>query len=158
VIRSFPSYRHRPGHTAHPRTNPQGHSHGEPEPVSPALTRDNWPHHEAWLFGVELFNGRYWWEAHEQWEAPWRVSDAELTRHLLQGLIQTAAALLKWDLGNERGRSGLWGRAEGHLESVVSQQNPYLGLDVSSFIAQMQDLWQSRSAAVPPLQLTRPIS
>ena len=65
-----------------------GHSHGQPEPSSPALSRDNWRQHEAWRAGIDLFNAGYWWEAHEWWEAAWHATDDEDLKPMLQGLIQ----------------------------------------------------------------------
>ena len=145
----FPRYRHRLGETPHPRTHPLGHSFGVPDPHGLPLTQDNWRQHEAWLFGVDLFNHGYWWEAHEWWEAAWRVSQQQSTRHLLQGLIQTAAALLKWEEGNHRGREGLWSRAEDHLRHVGTGGTRCMGLQVTSFIQQMGRLWAAHATAPP---------
>ena len=57
---------------------------------------------ELWAYAIDLFNARYYWEAHEAWERLWRVAapgSAEFAA--LKGLIQIAAALLKVQVGNE---------------------------------------------------------
>ncbi len=93
------------------------------------LTADNWRHHGPYLFGVDLFNHGYWWEAHEQWEVPWRCGNA-LQKPFLQGLIQIAASLLKRRLGNPRGQDLLRLKGLRNLETVKRQVNKgvYMGL------------------------------
>lgn len=138
--RPLPPYRHRPGHTPHPRTDPAGHSHGASEPVAPPLTPDNGQHHGAFLFGTDLFNRGYWWEAHEHWEAAWRATSDAGVRQFLRGLIQLAAALIKWEAGNGRGRAGLWRRAQGHLEAAGATGRA-LGADVAALMADAEALF-----------------
>lgn len=127
--RSTPPYRHVPGVTPHPRTSRDGHSYGAPEPRSGPLIAGDWHGHPAYLFGVDLYNRAYWWEAHEWWEATWRASEDEEARHLLQGLIQLAAALLKWHAGNTRGRRGLWRRGRVNLLESAAAGEHLCGLD-----------------------------
>ena len=45
---------------------------------------------EALAHGRALFNAQRFWEAHEAWEAAWRVERGDV-RVLLHGLIQVAA-------------------------------------------------------------------
>lgn len=78
-------------------------------------------------YGVDLFNGGYWWEAHEIWEDLWRRSPRGTARnHLLKGLIMLAAALLKGSSGMPRGRRRRRGgtqsarRAPGRSHRAVS--------------------------------------
>lgn len=157
--RDFPAYRHRPGTTAHPRTHAQGHSYGHPEPTSEALTPENWRSHEAFGFGVELFNEGYWWESHEWWEAAWHATDDQTLRHLLQGLIQLAACWLKWEAGNDRGRRGLWRRSRLHLLAAAHSE-PAVALGVKALVASL-DVWfescsigPAAAGASPPHGLT----
>jgi hypothetical protein len=58
---------------------------------------------ELWAYAVDLFNARYYWEAHEAWERLWRAAaPGSAESAALKGLIQIAAALLKVQVGNER--------------------------------------------------------
>ena len=93
------------------------------------LTADNWKRHGPYLFGVDLFNHGFWWEAHEQWEVPWRRGDA-LQKPFLQGLIQIAASLLKRRLGNARGHDLLRRQGLGNLNAVKRQvkEGVFMGL------------------------------
>ena len=94
--RRCPRYRHRLGQTPHPRTDPEGHSWECPEPESPPLTSDNWRQHDAWLFGIDLFNHGYFWEAHVWWEALWHAHGKKgEVADLLRALIRLAAAGVK---------------------------------------------------------------
>lgn len=48
------------------------------------------------MWGIELFNHGYYWEAHEAWEGLWRKAARETAeRNLLQGLILLAAMGVK---------------------------------------------------------------
>ncbi len=129
---ALPAYRHIPGRTPHPRRSVEGHSARSSEPDCSALSVSNWHRHPCWLYGVDLFNQAFWWEAHEQWESTWHQTKEPDTVHLLKGVIQLGAALIKWNLGNDRGRAGLWRRSCQHLEAI--QISPWMGIDVPVLI------------------------
>jgi hypothetical protein len=79
-----------------------------------------------WLFGVDLFNQRYFWEAHEVWEPLWKGLDkAEPPGMLIQGLMQCAGGLLKVQAGEIEGVAAFWGQAEVRL-GKVQQVTPEL--------------------------------
>jgi len=94
--RPLPAYRHVPGFTPHPLRDPAGHSYGQPAPVLPDLNHTNWRECEHYLYGVDLFNARYWWECHEVLEGLWHAAGIGTpAAHVLQAVIQCAAAHLK---------------------------------------------------------------
>ena len=96
--RPFPPYRYVPGGPhPHPIRDPSGHSYERlPRSGHPTWDPREWRTLEAWLWGVDLFNAFYFWEAHEAWEALWAVKAKDSPPALfLQGLIQLAAAMLK---------------------------------------------------------------
>ena len=138
--RAFPSYRHLPGETPHPRKHSRGHSYGIPDLCeSPPLTAANWRSNAAYLYGADLFNYAYWWEAHEQWEGLWlqakeKPHEVDLSRDYLQGLIQASASLLKWHQGFAGGMRRLETRARSRLQRVASSRPDYMGLDVGEFL------------------------
>lgn len=73
---------------------------------------------DPWLWGIDLFNHGFYWEAHEVWEGLWQVSLKQAPEGLaLRGLIQAAAACLKSLQGNMRGRDILVARAIATLEA-----------------------------------------
>ncbi len=91
--KSFPPYAYLPGKKPHPVRDPTGHSyHVEPIPVSAEASLGS----DAFLWGLDLFNHGYYWEAHEAWEGLWQVADRDgPLRMLLKGLILLSAAGIK---------------------------------------------------------------
>ena len=102
--RPFPAYAFRPGRNPHPTRDPQGHSRARAQDTAPAFDPARWGESGEYLFGVDLFNHAYWWEAHEAWEACWIAAGRDtVAGQFLQGLIQAAAACLKRELGQANG-------------------------------------------------------
>ncbi len=92
--RPFPPYAHLPGVTPHPK-KAGGHSEGQADPISYELDADNWNQHPDYLFGIDLHNAGYFWEAHVWWEAVWKATPKNAARSFVQGLIKASAAALK---------------------------------------------------------------
>jgi predicted metal-dependent hydrolase len=64
--------------------------------------------------GIQLFNAREFYDAHEVWEDVWRESNG-LEKQFLQGLIQAAVAFHHHSTGNVIGACSLMGRASKNL-------------------------------------------
>jgi len=131
--RAFPAYRYVPGVHPHPTRHPSGHSY-EPRPT---LNRhapwhvEQWRTLDAWLYGVDLFNWFYFWEAHEAWEGLWAAAERESPPGLmLQGLIQIAAALLKTHMGVVLGARALSTEGLDNLRRVAKKHASLLGLNL----------------------------
>jgi len=134
---AFPPYAFLPGRDPHPTRHPDGHSYStEPEPPSAYLPPERWRENGAYLFGVDLYNHGYLWEAHEAWEGLWHAAKHdEVQAQFLQGLIQCAAASLKIRMGQPRGLAKLAGQGLGRLDEVVLDAGAsYMGLDVRAFV------------------------
>jgi hypothetical protein len=133
--RSFPPYAFLPGRDPHPTRDPKGHSFGHEEPPPPRVEPREWRASEAYLFGVDLYNHGYLWEAHESWEGLWHVSKPDRLQALfLQGLIQCAAAWLKIPMGQPAGVERLSALALEKLAEVERAAGPrYMGLDLARF-------------------------
>jgi len=58
------------------------------------------------LTGVELFNARKFFQAHEVWEEVW-LTEGEPEKTFLQGIIQIAAAFHHYRRGNTDGAEAL---------------------------------------------------
>jgi uncharacterized protein len=97
--RPFPSYRFVPGQP-HPTRDKNGHSYNKPPVRLASFDPEDWYACEEYLYGIDLFNHGYWWEAHEALEAVWAAAGRRTETGLfIQGLIQIAAAHLKWFQG-----------------------------------------------------------
>jgi hypothetical protein len=54
--------------------NPAGHSFGPAEPKPSIDQEQDWHECLPYLWGIDLFNNGYYWEAHETWEAVWHAT------------------------------------------------------------------------------------
>ena len=125
------------------------------------LAAATWHEHEAYLWGVDLYNHGFPWEAHEVWEDLWRMAPAGSPTHaMLQALIQCAAAVIKARVGRAAGLHRLAARADGHLEQVVCAVGPrFLGVDVPRLRAVLRAYALARPAvpdAWPLIELAVP--
>ncbi len=149
--RPFPGYRFRPGHTPHPTRDPQGHSYGSHPPSVERFEPSEWRRCQEYLYGVDLFNHGYWWEAHEAWEAVWLAAGRDTgLGQFVQGLIQAAASLLKHSLDQPTGAERLWAAAYGRLRCAES---PFLGIQVGTLRRQMDEHLAGRRRLPPRIEL-----
>jgi uncharacterized protein len=92
----FPPYSFVPGLTPHPESDPRGHSFGVPRSTAVPLEPDRWHDCPAYLYGIDLFNAEFCWEAHVQWESLWMAAGRKgPVATFLKGLIALAAAGFK---------------------------------------------------------------
>ena len=140
----LPAYRHVPGLTPHPVRHPEGHSFAADE-IQPAgacrRLPEGWQSCEEYLWGVDLFNWRYLWEAHEAWELIWiGAGKTSVPGRFAQGLIQVSAGLLRLHLGTPAGARSLLVKARRNLTWVQSGEEllggVYMGLAI-------EDWWRS---------------
>jgi predicted metal-dependent hydrolase len=137
--RPFPAYAYRPGRDPHPHRDPAGHSFGRVDPQPAHVAAARWRDSTEYLWGVDLYNAGYFWEAHEAWEGAWRAATTAepLQAEYLQGLIQCAAACLKIRDGRASSSAKrLAARGLGRLRDVVAATGgSYMGLDLHAFAA-----------------------
>jgi hypothetical protein len=129
--RPFPSYRFVPGKAPHPTRDPEGHSYNKPLEQLDSFEVDQWQYCDEYLYGIDLFNHSYWWEAHEALEAVWVAAGRQTeTGQFIQGLIQIAVAHLKKFQGfnDVAKRMAIEG-----LEKMKRIKGVYFGVDVSTF-------------------------
>ncbi len=111
--RAFPPYSYVPGHFPHPMSDPAGHSYqlhkaapevpGEDSRSSICLI-SNWKQSTDYLFGIDLFNYGFYWEAHETWEQVWiELGRSGRDADFIKSLIKLAAAGVKAREGRPMG-------------------------------------------------------
>src|SRR2546430_17222014 len=89
----LPPYTFVPGQTPHPVSDPEGHSYGARHETPESVGPDDWRSSRPYLFGIDLFNAGFYWEAHETWEGLWHARGPPgRTADFLKGLIQMTAA------------------------------------------------------------------
>ena len=100
----FPPYSYVPGHYPHPVSDDRGHMFGHQAAEIAPLRVGDWQNCQMYLWGIDLFNHGYYWEAHEAWEGLWHAAGREgPIAEFLKGLIKLAAAAVKAREGNRTG-------------------------------------------------------
>ena len=141
--RPFPPYAYLPGRSPHPTRDPGGHSYSQVPETPDVPDPEDWRGCGDYLYGIDLFNGGYFWEAHEAWEGLWVACGRQgATASFLQGLINLAAAGFKVRLGNARGLRANAGTAAGYFGAAVRDGagGRFMGLDVPALAAEAASL------------------
>jgi len=140
--RNFPPYRYIPGKAPHPIRHPQGHSYQQAEPTpNQRYSAKQWAENSEYLYGIDLFNFSYWWEAHEAWETDWRWATND-HKMFLQGLIQISAAMIKRHLEQLRGVRNLSQAGRRKLRLVWQSNRNYMGIDLSDLLDRLDTFFQ----------------
>ena len=145
--RPLPPYSYVPGRQPHPISDPTGHSYGM-HLISPAEVQQNpaasvnlvsgWRVSSDYLFGIDLFNHGFYWEAHETWEQVWiACGRSGREADFLKGLIKLAAAGVKVREGRPIGVQRHASRARELLQLVSEDMTGGLtahmgGLDLNA--------------------------
>jgi len=136
--REFPPYRYVPGIHPHPTNSPEGHSYADEDEEHEAWSSDLWRDNGDYLFGIDLYNYHYYWEAHEAWEGLWIAAVRNSSEHrFLQGLIKCVAALLKIRMANYEIQDLIGARNLSKSGmSLLSQVglDEFMGLDIPNFL------------------------
>jgi hypothetical protein len=147
----LPPYTYVSGQAPHPVSHPDGHRHGvRPEPVA-APDPSRWQECRPYLYGIDLFNCGYYWEAHETWEQLWHACGrAGPTADFLRGLIKLAAAGVKVREGRPEGVRSHAGRAARLFQQLAGARARFMGLALSeliTFAAQLAERPETARAA-----------
>lgn len=140
----LPPYRYVPGVHAHPFRHPDGHMYtdGSPPTEKPWDETQPWRNDSTAQYAADLFDHRYYWEAHEAWESMWHQATPQGPSHkVLQSLIQVSAAILQHHMGSPRGPSTLLLRAESRL--VEAGIKSHEGIDLEGLIERTRDFFQT---------------
>lgn len=90
-------------------------------------------HDPRFLEGVELFNARDFYQAHDPWESLWLERFGE-EKDFIQGLILSAVALHHYSRGNHRGARSRYRLSVDKLEKYPDS---YWGVDLKKFRRRM---------------------
>lgn len=160
TTRPLPPYRYVPGLHPHPVAHPGGHSHdpsGAHPPAGPLPAPGRWMEGPDYLYGVDLYNQWYWWEAHEAWEGIWQQSDKRGPQgHFLQFLIQVSACHLQRHMGRTEGVRRIWARSARHRREVIDHlgsDTHFMGLDVADFAGRVERWLHGAARTYPFIRL-----
>ncbi len=131
----LPPYSFVPGRFPHPVSDPAGHSFGANPDPAPPPDPERWAENGRYLFGIDLFNAGYYWEAHEAWESLWHACGRSgHTADFLKGLIKLAAAGVKVREGKPVGAAGHARAAADLFRQTGARGERYLGLPLGELI------------------------
>jgi predicted metal-dependent hydrolase len=157
--RPLPPYRFLPFQGSatlpHPRNDPAGHSYHANEEYLSSFVPDDGVTCEPHLYGIDLFNHGYFWEAHEAWETVWLAAGGRETvcGLFVQGLIQLAAAQLKRVIGPPGAAESLTATA---CEKLAVAEGVFLGIEVAALIAAAQRCLREDRGEYPRITLLFP--
>jgi predicted metal-dependent hydrolase len=95
--------------------------------------------------GIDLFNNREFFEAHEVLETEWR-REKQLVRNLYQGLIQLSVACLHIQRNNRSGADRLIKEAIGKITPFADKDT---GFDLDQLLLEIQAL-KTQIEHIPP--------
>jgi hypothetical protein len=129
--RPLPPYTYVPGRAPHPVRDPGGHLPGRAPETAAAPDPARWRASPLYLYGIDLFNAGYYWEAHEAWESLWHACGRSgPTADFLRALIRLAAAGFKVREGRPNGCVRHATAAAGILHGLAGAVTlPFMGLD-----------------------------
>lgn len=157
----FPPYAYIPGRFPHPTADPAGHSLGS-KPVVAQVDPERWPECRPYLYGIDLFNGGYYWESHVAWESLWLACGRKgVAADFLKGLIKLAAAGVKALEGKAAGVQSHSGRAaELWRKMIRAPHDQFMGFRIGELIDLADDIRQKGWPAQPPrlVPVARPVT
>jgi predicted metal-dependent hydrolase len=144
--KSFPDYAFIPGKYPHPRSHPEGHSYNSEEEIVEFMNEYDWKDSQSYLYGIDLFNNGYYWEAHEAWESVWKANGKEgTTADFIKALIKLTAASVKILQQQPSGIRDHSLSAKKIFSNIreISKKNIYAGLSLDELISFSQYLFDN---------------
>jgi hypothetical protein len=116
-----------------------------------AFSSQTWKESKTFLYAIDLFNYRYYWEVHEVFEKLWFITGKKSPEGIfIQGLIQLSVALLKKAQSNP---VGVFRLAEKAIPKILSQKGIYLGIEVEKLVDEFKSLTEEIRTAPPSILL-----
>lgn len=126
----FPAYRHVPGENL----EIQGRFGHSEESITDLPRPESWRDNTDYLFGVDLFNYAFWYEAHAVWNPVWHRAEGDY-RLFVNGLAIIADAMLLHHMRDLRGLRDQFVLGAGKLTAVLNQEGDlYMGVNIRHFL------------------------
>lgn len=100
------------------------------------LNNEHWKDNDAYLYGIDLFNQGFYYEAHEVWEELWHFTGHNSTEGaFLKALIQWTAIHLKNKMNEIKPAERLQKSFQNKIEEIQKKitKTSWMGLDLNSF-------------------------
>ena len=163
----LPPYAYARGKHPHPTRDRAGHSFfltfsgGTRPKFRIDLDPDRWEDCRPYLYGIDLLNRGYYWEAHEAWEGLWHACGRSgRMADFLKGLIALAAAGVKLREGRERGVRQHAARAQALFDQMTrglgGAETHYLGFAPKVLARYASELAGTRAMPAPAQEALLP--
>ncbi len=96
------------------------------DPMDPEMLLDE---------GIDLFNRRYFFEAHDVWEEIWQKERGTM-RDFFKGLIHLAGGFHHFTNGNWRGSAALLASGVGYLKAYLPGR---MGIDLAAILPEVEE-------------------
>lgn len=151
----LPVYPYVPEFNMHPGKNIEIKHIPDLPDIAMKFSSRNWHKSMRYLYAIDLFNNKYFWEVHEVLEKLWLETGKDSPEGtFLKGLIQLAVALLKKIADNKRGLTRLTEKA---IPKLNTQTGIYLGIDIDSFMKQYFLFADDKISEQPIIHLQFPL-
>jgi hypothetical protein len=129
---ALPGHAHVPGSGSKPDMAPLEAA----KALAPSVMRhEDWQDNAAYLYGHDLLDAGFFWEAHEVWEAVWlNCPPNSAEKLLLRMLIQQANTRLKLVMGRRNAAERLAAEVEAlrsDLAGRLGAPGSFMGVDIS---------------------------
>lgn len=122
------------------------HTTGE---LLPELDPIRWSDSVEYLFGFDLFNHGFYWEAHESWETVWiALGRRGLSADFVKGLIKLAAAGVKSREGRTEGVNRHARKAREIFSGIRDSSPTHMGLDLDLLLNLSEEIATSTGQLV----------
>jgi hypothetical protein len=148
-----------PGVTPHPVLDPDGHSRMDRSGFACLLKDGLWRMCPDYLFGVDLFNHEFYWEAHETWEPLWHEAGHETgPGYFMKAMIQVSAVMLLFRGKRPKGIPSLISRAGRYFDKArtlmdIPSAETTCGISTSRLLTIIAEHISGRREALPQIEL-----
>ena len=145
----LPPYRYVPlGRHPHPTMDQGGHMHDKVSAPSQEPSELAWMTNHYWLYGVDLFNHWYFWEATEYWTALWAaLPKNEPPAQFIQALTMFSGGIIKAHCTELDGVRKFWQEGDARLSSLANHYSILWGVKLvkahRDFRRFYKPLWKS---------------
>jgi hypothetical protein len=148
----FPAYAYIPGRFPHPTSDSAGHSYGVEPAVPEKVEPEKWRECRPYLYGIDLFNAGFYWEAHVAWESLWMACGRKgIIADFSKALIKLAAAGVKALEGRPEGVKSHSGRAAELFRGMIHSTEHLMGFQVTDLVADAEEIHEKGWPSHPPL-------
>jgi hypothetical protein len=129
----LPPYRYVPlGSHPHPTMDAGGHMQDRLAPPGDPPSELAWMTNRYWLYGIDLFNNWYFWEAAEVWSPLWVGLEKKAPAAVfVQTMMMVSGGILKAHCNEPKGVLSFWQKADERFTALKRSHKELWGIKIS---------------------------